>query len=124
MTVSYNGMLLAHLGVVMTEFNAFKTPVHCNNHAGHTLSGRPPLAVLLHSDLYIHADIYNVWSFTSMLPIYLDGMVLTHRYCSVGKQNAIGNLVSILCGTTTEEWLNHGSDHDFPVTVTESHVLM
>jgi len=37
----------------MTEFNAAKTPVPCNNHAGHTPFGRPRYPVLHHCDLYM-----------------------------------------------------------------------
>jgi len=63
-------------------------PVHCNNHMGHTPNRRPWYTVVLHSDLYILTEAYDVWSFTSMLPVCLDGTVLTRRYGSVGKQNA------------------------------------
>jgi len=37
----------------MTEFNAAKTPVHCDSHAGHTPFGRPRYPVLHHCDLYM-----------------------------------------------------------------------
>jgi len=80
--------------------------------------------VLLHSDLYILAEVYKVWSFTSTLPICLDGTVLTRRYGSVGKQKAELAIWSVLCGRITGEQLDHESDLNFPVTVTESHAVM
>jgi len=72
---------------------------------GHTPSRRPWYAVILHSDLYILTEAYDVWSFTSMLPIYLDGTVLTHRYGSVGKQNAELAIWSVF--NVTESLTNH-----------------
>jgi hypothetical protein len=96
-------------------------PVHFKIHVDHTQSGRLRFTVLLHSDLYMLAEVCKEWSFISTLPICLDGTVLTCRYGSVGKQNAI---CSVLCGRTTVEQLHHVSELNFPVTVTESHSVM
>lgn len=88
MTVSHMDMFLAHLDVVMTDFHKSKYLFTTTFTWAIPPSRRPRYAVTLHSDLYILTEAYDVRSFTSMLPVCLDGTVLTCRFGSVGKQNA------------------------------------
>ena len=100
MTFSHKDMFLAHLGVVMTDFHKSKRLFTA------TITWALPHLQGLNMQSYsVLTEAYDVWSFTSMLPIYLDGTVLTRRYGSMGKQNAELAIWSVF--NVAESLMNH-----------------
>jgi len=86
MSVSHVDMFLAHLGLVMTDFHKSKWLFNA------TVTRAIPQ--LEGPDMQSYSTLICTYLLkpmicTSMLPICLDGTVLTRGYGSVGKQNIV-----------------------------------